>query len=81
MDVQAEGVGFGVNLVRTSSVDELLKDVAWTYAPTFGSHSDERWWMVVGLQHVVGIYMGGKIGGDKLLVLTSGLCGIVSKLF
>ena len=73
VDIETEGVRLGVHLVCNSRVFELLQDIAGADAPSLRFNSDVRRRVVMGLEEVVCIEVGGEIGSYELGVLTTGL--------
>lgn len=73
MHVQPERIALGIYLVRLRRILQFLEGFAGTNAPAVCLYTNEGRRVIVGLEKVVGVEVGGKIGGDELGVLTSGL--------
>ena len=73
MDVESERVGFGVDFVCLSRIIQLLQCVPWSNTPTFGSNGDVCRRVVVSLEEVAGVEVGGEVGCDELFVLSARL--------
>lgn len=72
-DVGAEAVGLRIDLVRLGRVLQLLQDVAGAHAPAVVLDDDVGGRVVVRLQAVFGLDVGGEIGGGEVGVLAAGL--------
>lgn len=73
MDVESERVGLGIDFVCLGRIVELLQRVPWPDAPTFGSDGYVCGRVVVCLEEVAGVEVGGEIGCDELFVLSARL--------
>lgn len=73
MDIETEGVRLGIHLVCNSRVFELLQDIARTDPPSLGFDGDVCRGVVMGLEEVICIEVGGEIGSYELGILTTGL--------
>ena len=73
MNVKPKAVGFRVDLIRLGRVIQLFEHLARADAPAFVLDANVSRRMVVSLEKVGGVEVGGEIGCDKLLVLTAGL--------
>ena len=74
-DVNSEGVGLGVDLLRGSRIVEFFEEFTGTDAPAVVLHCDVGGWVVVRLEEIVGGEVRGEVGGDELGVLAAGLGG------
>ena len=77
-DVHAEGIRLGIDLVGLGGVLEPLEHVAGANAPAVVLDRDVGGGVVVGLQEVAAVEVGGEVGGDELGVLTARLGGCES---
>lgn len=73
VDVESEGVGLGVDFIRLSGIVQFFQRVPRPDAPSFVPHRDVCRRVVVCLEEVAGVEVGGKIGCDELFVLSTGL--------
>lgn len=78
MHKQPETVALRIYLVRYRRILQLLEDLSRANAPSLGFDGDEGWGVVVRLQDVGRVEVGGEVRGDELRVLTSGLHSIKS---
>ena len=70
---QAEGVALRIDLVRNRGIFQLLKDIAWANTPSLGFDGDVGWRVVVRLEEVCSVVVGGKVWGHELGVLSTWL--------
>ncbi len=63
---QAETVALRIHLVRDGRVLQLLEDLARADAPSLGLDGDEGGGVVVRLQEVGRVEVGGEVRGDEL---------------
>lgn len=73
VDVESEGVGLGVDFIRLSGIVQFFQRVPRPDAPSFVPDRDVCRRVVVCLEEVAGVEVGGKIGCDELFVLSTGL--------
>ena len=75
MDIDSKRVGLRINVIRLRRIVELLEDLTGPHAPSFMLDGDECWGMVVGLEEVGAVHVGGQVGCDELSILAAaGLC-------
>lgn len=80
MNIDPERVGFRVNIVNLRRVFQLLQDVSRANAPSVHFDGDESGWVIVGLEKVIGVNVGGQVGCNQLRILATGLA-VVSAAF
>ena len=73
MDVESERVGLWIDFICLGRIIQLLQRVPWPDAPTFGPNGDVCRRVVVRLEEVAGVEVGGEIGRDELFVLSARL--------
>lgn len=78
MHVHPKRVRLRIDLVRLRRVVQLLEDLAGADAPAFVLDGDEGGGVVVGLEEVGAVHVGGEVGRDELGILATGLGGVVS---
>ncbi len=79
--VQTERIRLGVHVIRLGGILELLQYLPRPDAPAVRLDGDEGGGMIVGLQQVVGVDVGGQIGSDELRVLATRLrCATLGQL-
>jgi hypothetical protein len=72
-DIQAKFVRVGINSVSLHGIFQLLQDCLLAGSPATLIHSNERGWIVVGLQKISSRDLGGKIFDCELRILASRL--------
>ena len=73
VDVESEGVGLGVDFIGLSRVVQLLQGIPRSDTPSFVSDRDVCGRVVMCLEEVAGVEVGGEVRSDELFVLSAGL--------
>ena len=73
MDVQSKRVGLWVDFICLSRIIQLLQRVPRPDAPAFRPNGYVCGGVVVRLEEVAGVEVGGEIRRDELFVLSAGL--------
>lgn len=71
--VQAKGIQLRVHIIRLRGILEFLQNLPRPHAPPIRLHRNKGGGMIVRLQQIVGVDMGGQVGRDQLRVLAPGL--------
>lgn len=73
VNVESEGVRLGVDLIRLRGIIQFFQRLPRPDAPSFIPNRDVCRRVVVGLEEVARVEVGGEIGCDELFVLSAGL--------
>ena len=73
VDVESERVGLGVDFICLGRVIQLLQGLPRPNTPSFVSNGDVCRWMVMGLEEVARVEVGGEVRCDELFVLSARL--------
>lgn len=71
MDIHPERIRLGIHVIRLRRVVELLEDLPRPNAPPFVLDGDKSRGMIMGLEQIGAVHVGGEVGGDELSVLAA----------
>ena len=66
MNIDSERVSLRIHLIRLRRIIEFLEDLTGPNAPPFMLDGNECWGMVVGLEEVGAVHVGGQVGARRV---------------